>query len=107
MLPDSGSTPFGRELLTRSELLQRGAAVGGPLLLGASFLRTAEALARQAPPTLVISRANLARARANIFSSKHRFATRGWANTLAKANEFLGHEPSPTRPNEDVSDWRV
>jgi hypothetical protein len=50
----------------------------------------------------VLSAAELAQVRANVFDRKLGFARQAWKRTLADANNWLGYQPNPTRP-EDVN----
>lgn len=90
--------------LTRSGLLRVAAGASAPLLLGGTFARGAQA-ARPLPGSLVISAAELAQVRANIFDLRLPFARRAWDNTVGRADNWLGYRPNPTRSDSDVSDW--
>jgi hypothetical protein len=76
------------------------------LLLGGSLFEASVALAASDDPRLLVTASDLAQARRNVFDLKLGFARRAWTNTLARANAYLGHQPSPTRPDSDLSDWR-
>lgn len=91
--------------MTRGELLRRTAAAAAPAMLGAPLLAAAPAAAAPVRGSLAIGAAALTQVRRNIFELKLGFATRAWANTLAKADNWLGYRPSPTRPDADISDW--
>ena len=93
--------------LTRRELVAAGAVGAAPLLFGGSLARAATAR-RTAPPTLgslVVSDAELAQVRANIFELRLPFAQRAWSNTLNRANGQLGYKPNPTRDDVKITDW--
>jgi hypothetical protein len=83
--------------LTRTELVRAGVGAGLTLAVG---IRATRAMAAPAAATgsLVLNAAELAQVRSNIFRLKLAHATRAWKRTLADANNWLGYEPSPTRP---------
>jgi Alginate lyase len=96
----TGATPF-----TRGDFVRRAAILAVPAVIGPSFLRLTAAEAATPYRPLAVSAAQLGQIRRNVFELKLGFARRAWANTLAKANGWLGYQPSPTRPDFDVSDW--
>jgi Alginate lyase len=98
--------PVAEDRLTRRELIQRSAAVTAPAILGAWLVRVPTARATVPKTTLAVGPTELAQVRRNIFELKLPFARRAWAATAGRADGYLGYEPSPTRPDSDLSDWR-
>ncbi|MDQ3380698.1 MAG: alginate lyase family protein [Actinomycetota bacterium] len=93
--------------MTRGEFARRAAVLTVPAALGASSFRIPLGVAATAPQSpFVLTASELAQVRRNIFDLKLPFTRRAWANTVAKADGWLGYEPSPTRSDADVSDWR-
>jgi hypothetical protein len=81
-------------------------AASAPLILAAPLVRISRASAAALPKgSLVASTAELAQLRRNIFDLKLLPSRRAWQNTLARANDALGYQPSPPKPDIDFSDW--
>jgi hypothetical protein len=94
--------------LTRAEFVRRGVtALAAPMVFGGSFLRVRDAPGAAHAGALVIGADHLAQVRRNIFQLKLGFARRAWANTVTRAESYLGYHPTPTRADADVSDWRA
>ncbi|MEX2556598.1 MAG: alginate lyase family protein [Actinomycetota bacterium] len=93
--------------LTRADLVRTGVGAGLTVALG---LRSASALGAspRLHSSLVLTAAELARVRANVFDLKLGFARRAWKRTLADANNWLGYQPNPTRPGDvDPDNWQA
>jgi hypothetical protein len=100
----SGQPESGTEL-TRSDFLRGAALLALPALVGSSLGRPRPAAAAAPYRPLAIGAERLEQVRRNVFELELPFARRAWANTLAKANQWLGYQPTPTRPDADLSDW--